>query len=124
MATLPNTTTTLLGKAYAGRPTGLALSMRSLEQSGRSDKAHALLDAHNRINRAFRQPDYDLARDFTDLPMEGGFTIPAVPIVTVAPRSLNARLWELTAKETTRTITRAETAELDAICAQLEGAAA
>jgi hypothetical protein len=124
MATSPNTTTTILGKTYPGRPLGLALRMRTLEQSGQPDKAHAVVDAHNRIRMAFGQQPYDLAADFTTLPMEGGFTIQAVPTVTVKPRPLNTRLWELTGKETAHTITAAETVELDAICAELEGAAA
>ena len=116
--------TSLLGDTYAGRPTGLALSMRNLEQAGNADKARALLDAHNRIRRAFGQQPYDLAADFTDLPMEGGFTIQAVPAITVTPRPLNERLWELVGKETARTIAPAERVELDALCAELEGAAA
>ena len=119
-----NSATTLLGKTYAGRPIGLALSMRNLEQGGQADKAHALLDAHNRIRSAFGQPSYDLAADFTDLPMEGGFTIQAVPTVAVTPRPLNERLWELVGKETARTIASHERVELDALCLELEGAAA
>jgi hypothetical protein len=116
--------TTLLGTTYPGRPTGLALSMRNLEQAGKPAKASALLDAHNRIRLAFGEQPYDLAADFTDLPMEGGFTIGAVPTVTVTPRPLNERLWELVGKETARTIAPAERVELDALCAELEGAAA
>ena len=117
-------TTTLLGDTYAGHPMGLALSMRNLEQAGNADKARALLDAHNRIRLAFGQQPYDLAADFTDLPMEGGFTIQALPTVTVTPRPLNERLWELVGKETARTIAPAERIELEALCAELEGAAA
>ena len=124
MATSPNTTTIVLGKAYAGRPLGLALSMFNHEQAGASDKAHAVLDAHNRIRLAFGHQPYDLSADFTDLPMEGGFTIQAVPTVTATPRPLNSRLWELVGKETACTIDPAESAELNAICAALEGAAA
>ena len=124
MATSPNITATVLGNTYAGRPFGLALRISNLERAGETGKAHAVLDAHNRIRIAFGQQPYDLAADFTDLPMEGGFTIQAVPTVTVSPRPLNARLWELTGKEAGSTITAAETAELDAICAELEGAAA
>jgi hypothetical protein len=124
MATSANTTTTLLGKAYVGRPLGLALRISNLEQAGNAGKASALLDAHNRIRIAFGGQPYNLTADFTDLPMEGGFTIQAVPTVTVTPRPLNERLWELTGKETARTITRAETAELDALCAEIEGAGA
>jgi hypothetical protein len=116
--------TTLLGQTYPGRPMGLALSMRNLEQAGNADKAIALLDAHNRIRMAFGQQPYDLSADFTDLPMEGGFTIQAVPTVTVTPRPLNERLWELVSKETARTIAPAERVELDALCVELEGAAA
>jgi hypothetical protein len=116
--------TTLLGHTYAGIPTGLALSMRTLEQAGNADKAHALLDAHNRIRSAFGQQLYDLAADFTDLPMEGGFTMQAVPTITATPRPLNGRLWELIGKETARTIAPAERVELNALCAELEGAAA
>ena len=116
--------TTLLGNNYAGRPMGLALSMRNLEQAGKSDKAYALLDAHNRIRSAFGQQPYDLSVDFTDLPMEGGFTIQAVPTVAATPRALNNRLWELSRKETARTIVPAELVELNALCAVLEGAAA
>ena len=116
--------TTLLGKIYSGRPMGLALRMRNHERAGNADKAHALLDAHNRIRLAFGDQPYNLAADFTDLPMEGGFTIQAVPTVTITPRPLNARLWELVGKETARTIAPAECVELDALCADLEGAAA
>ena len=124
MATSPITTTTVLGKAYAGRPMGLALRMFNHEQAGESGKAHAILNAHNRIRMAFGQQPYDLAADFTDLPMEGGFTIQAGPIVTVTPRPLNSRLWELVAKETSLTIGDAERSELDAICIEIEGASA
>ena len=124
MATSPNTTTTVLGKTYAGRPLRLALRISSLEQAGEPAKAHAVLNAHNRIRMAFGQQPYDLAADFTDLPMEGGFTIQAVPTVTVTPRPLNSRLWELVGKETARTINPGESAELNALCAELEGAAA
>lgn len=116
--------TTLLGQTYLGRPTGLALRMRNLEQAGHAAKARAVLNAHNCIRLAFGQRPYDLAADFTTLPMEGGFTIQAVPTVAVAPRALNSRLWELTGKETAHTITPSEKAELDAICADLEGSAA
>lgn len=116
--------TTLLGMTYAGRPTGLALRMSTLEQGGNADKARAILDAHNRIRLAFRQQPYDLAADFTDLPMEGGFAIRAVPTATATPRPLNERLWELTAKEVAHTIAAVERAELDALCAELERAAA
>ena len=119
MATSPNTTSTVLGKTYAGRPLGLALRMFNHEQAGDTDKAHAVLNAHNRIRTAFGQQPYDLSADFTDLPMEGGFTIQAVPSIAVTPR-----LWELTGKETAHTITAAETAELNTLCAELEGAAA
>ena len=124
MATSPNNTTTVLGKAYPGRPLGLALRMFNHEQAGDPNKAHAVLDAHNRIRMAFGQQPYDLSADFTDLPMEGGFTIQAVPTVTVPPRPLSSRLWELVGKETARTIDTAESAELNALCAELEGAAA
>ena len=124
MATSPNTTTTVLGKTYAGRPLGLALRMFNHEQAGEINKAHAVLDAHNRIRLAFGQQPYDLSADFTDLPMEGGFTIQAIPTVAVTPRPLNSRLWELVGKETARTIDPVETAELNALCAELEGAAA
>ena len=117
-------TTTLLSKTYPGRPTGLALSLRNLEQAGNADKALALLDAHNRIRTAFGQQPYDLAADFTDLPMEGGFTLQAVPTITAKPLPLNERLWELVGKETARTIAPAERVELDALCLELEGAAA
>lgn len=103
---------------------GLALSVRNHEQAGNADKARALLDAHNRIRMAFGQQPYDLAADFTDLPMEGGFTIQAVRTVTVTPRPLNDRLWELAGKETARTIAPAERLELDTLCAELEGATA
>lgn len=116
--------TTILGQTYAGRPMGLALSLRNHEQAGNADKARALLDGHNRIRLAFGGQPYDLAADFTDLPMEGGFTIRAVPAVMVMPRPLNERLWELVGKETDRTIAPAECMELDALCAELEGAAA
>ena len=116
--------TTLLGQTYAGRPYGLALYMSNLEQAGQADKARAALDAHNRIQLAFGHQVYDLSADFTDLPMEGGFTIQAVPTVTVRPRPLNSRLWELTGKETGGAITLAESVELDAICAELERTAA
>lgn len=75
MATQATITTTVLGKTYAGRPYGLALSLWALEQKGQSDKAAALLDARNRINGAFGHPPIDLSREFTDLPMEGGFTV-------------------------------------------------
>lgn len=117
-------TTTLLGNTYAGRPMGLALSMRNLEQAGNTDKAWDLLDAHNRIRTAFGGEPYNLAADFTDLPMEGGFTLQAVPTVAVMPRPLNERLWELVGKEAARTIVSAERVELNALCAELEGAAA
>ena len=103
---------------------GLALQMSHLEQAGKADKARALLDAHNCIRSAFGQQSYDLAVDFTDLPMEGGFTIQAVPTITVTPRPLNARLWELAGKETARTIAPAEHVKLNALCAELEGALA
>ena len=124
MATSPNTTTTVLGNIYAGRPIGVALRISNLEQAGEPNKAHAVLNAHNRIRAAFGQQPYDLSADFTDLPMEGGFSIQAVPTIMVTPRPLNSRLWELTGKETSHTITAAETAELNALCAELEGAAA
>ena len=124
MATSPNTTTTVLGKAYAGRPRGLALRISNLEQAGEPNKAQCLLDAHNRIRMAFGHRPYDLPADFTNLPMEGGFAIQAVPTVTVTPRPLNSRLWELVAKETSLTIDDAERSELDAICIEIEGASA
>jgi hypothetical protein len=124
MATTPNTTTTILGKTYPGRPIGLALRMRTFEQAGQPEKARAVLNAHNCIRLAFGQRPYDLAADFTTLPMEGGFTIQALPTVAVAPRALNSRLWKLTGKETAHAITPSEKAELDAICADLEGSAA
>ena len=38
-----------------GSGLGLALRMRTLEQAGQPDKAHAVLDAHNRIRLAFGQ---------------------------------------------------------------------
>lgn len=116
--------TTLLGDTYAGRPMGLARSMRNLEQVGNADKARALLDAHNRIRLAFRQQPYDLANDFTEEPMEGGFTIQSVATVAVAPRPLNTRLWELVGKEMACSIAPAERIELNALCAGLEGEAA
>ena len=94
------------------------------EQAGKTNKAHAVLDAHNRNRLAFGQQPYDLAADFTDLPIEGGFTIHAVPTVRVTPLPLNSRLWELVGKETARTFDPVETAELNALCAELEGAAA
>lgn len=114
----------LLGWTYPGRPMGLAFSMSNFEQAGNADKARALLDAHNRIRLAFGEQPYNLDADFTDLPMEGGFTIEAVPTVKVTPRPLNTRLWELVGKETARTIAPAERIELDALCADLERAAA
>jgi hypothetical protein len=103
--------TTLLGNTYPGRPIGLALRMRNHEQDGRSDEAHAILDAHNRIRLAFGQQPYDLAADFTDLPMEGGFTIQAVrrevltgmalasaavavPVTAIAKAQPDSRAWD------------------------------
>lgn len=78
MATKSNITTTLLGKQYAGRPIGLALQLWKLEQDGKPAKALALLDAHNRIAKAFDRQPYNLAEDFTVLPLEGGFCVRAV----------------------------------------------
>ena len=116
--------TILLGRTYAGRPIGLALEMSNLERAGRADKARALIDAHNRIRSAFGHQPYDLSVDFTDLPMEGGFILQAVPTVAATPRALNNRLWELSRKELARTIVPAELVELNALCAPIEGAAA
>jgi len=73
MATAANTTTTLFGKTYSGRPYGLALDLWILEQRGEAEKARKLLDAHNGIASVFGQPPHDLSRDFSDMPMEGGF---------------------------------------------------
>jgi len=78
MATRANTTTTLFGKTYIGMPTGLAFDLWNLEQRGEPDKARKLLDAHNRIASLFGQPPHDLSRDFSDMPMEGGFCFRAV----------------------------------------------
>lgn len=77
MATKTNITTTLLGKQYVGRPIGLAFRLWRLEQEGKSAKAVALLDAHDRIAKAFDREPYDLAGDFTVQPLEGGFCVRA-----------------------------------------------
>jgi hypothetical protein len=47
-------------------------------------------------------------------------TIPPIPLVTVEPRPLNARLWELHAKSIDRTLTPEEANELEALCNRLE----
>ena len=124
LAAINRSETILLGRTYEGHPMGLALEMSFLEQAGKAEKARALLDAHNRIRTAFGQQPYDLSVDFTDLPIEGGFTLQAVPTIAATPRPLNARLWELAGKEAARTIAPAELVEFNALCAQLEGAAA
>jgi len=43
-----------------------------------------------------------------------------IPLITIQPRQLNTRLWELMGKEADRTITAEETAELNALCSKLE----
>ena len=45
--------------------------------------------------------------------------VAVIPLVT-PPRPLNERLWSLIAKEQDGTITKAETAELNALCDNLE----
>jgi hypothetical protein len=47
-------------------------------------------------------------------------TIPHIPLITVTPRPLNERLWTLYRREAAGTATRAERAELDALCDALE----
>jgi hypothetical protein len=47
-------------------------------------------------------------------------TIPTIPLITVSPRALNERLWELHRKAADRTITDEESAELDMLCDELE----
>jgi hypothetical protein len=78
MAEATTIITELLGKTYRGRPYGLALDLWILEQRGEAEKARKLLDAHNHIASVFGQPPHDLSRDFSDMPMEGGFCFRAV----------------------------------------------
>ena len=47
-------------------------------------------------------------------------TIPKIEPITVQPRPLNERLWELHGKNADGSITAAEKAELDALCDALE----
>jgi hypothetical protein len=62
-----------MGKAYQGRPLGLAFRLWKYEQNGQPEKAVALLKAENLIRSAFGRPPYDLARDFTVHALEGVF---------------------------------------------------
>lgn len=59
--------TVLLGRTYAGTPMfrSLAFDLWKYEQDGYPEKARALLDAHNQINRAFGKPPVDLTQQFT-----------------------------------------------------------
>jgi hypothetical protein len=73
------TKTTILGVEYPGRPMmgSLACSIYLLELNGKHSDAEKLLNAHNRINRAFGYPDVDLTDDMTTLPQEGLIVVPA-----------------------------------------------
>lgn len=50
--------------------------------------------------------------------------IPRLRPIEVAPHPLNERLWDLIGKETIEGLTSEETAELNAIFAEMEGSAA
>lgn len=74
--------TTILGRAFPGRPMfgSLALDLYLTEQKHGRDKARALLDARNRVRGVFRESAItldDLAADMTPLPLEGLETCPA-----------------------------------------------
>jgi len=47
-------------------------------------------------------------------------TIPVIPLISMTPRPLSERLWQLARKEADGIATPAETRELDALCATLE----
>jgi len=52
--------------------------------------------------------------------LHGPQMIPHIKPITVQPRRLNERLWELHRKAADRTITPEESAELDMLCDELE----
>jgi hypothetical protein len=55
----------------------LAFQLWAYQRRGQHKKARALLDAHNRIAKAFGGAPVDLASQFTTAPMEGLIVVPA-----------------------------------------------
>jgi len=78
-------TTTLLGKAYPGRPmmNSWAWFLLCKEQAEGTEAAQKSLDALNRMYRVAQHPEIDLASQFTTVPLEGLVTVPAVTLVEV-----------------------------------------